>query len=664
MSWLLSIPVPPADQQGPTPAEGTVQRAKRIANLLLGFDRDSLPVDDTIPLQGSGWIAPLSLTTASGLMLVAWAQIAGMDGNTFAHGLYWIGIIAIVFPAVVRLTWPRVSRQERLVLTLIAGLGLYGVKILHSPLHFSQFDEFLHWATALNIMEDKRLFSTNSLLPISPLYPGLEIVTTALSNLSGLSLVTCGILVIGVSRAVFLTTLFLIAEAVSGSSRVAGLACAIFMSTSTFAMFQAQFAYESFAFAFMALSVLAAIRLMNENQRSGLHLAACIVFPAALAVTHHITSYFGTCVLAGFAVLTLLRDGLSRQGLLVGIAAAIALIIDVAWYGFTGGSGSSYLGPTLEAGIEEFFAFISSPAGGRTPFVGEDSVQQAMWQKLTAMASVALLCAGLATGFFRSLNLAGGRIGLLRKGVKVTWDNNGLVLITLLTLAFPFSILFRFTRSGWEIGDRLGSYTSLGTCIVAAIAVAGLWLGSSPGRLRANLVASLLGIMLLGGVILGWGPNAINYPYKVSAGAQSIEPLGISAAQWTNRWLGPGQRFITDTSNRVLLATFGRQIPITSLEGGIDTASVIVAEVLGADELNAIKETMADYVMIDLRLTTALPVFRSYFEAGEATEIHSTPPEPAALLKFGRLKGVSRPFDNGVTMIFDVRPLRALRLPR
>src|SRR5258706_420835 len=82
------------------------------------------------------------------------------------------------------------------------------VKVMYSPLSFSGYDEFLHWLTADNITRTGHLFSENALLPVSPDYPGLEIVTNALSTMSSLSTFNAGIIVIGVARLVMILSLF------------------------------------------------------------------------------------------------------------------------------------------------------------------------------------------------------------------------------------------------------------------------------------------------------------------------------------------------------------------------------------------------------------------------------------------------------------------------
>ncbi len=48
------------------------------------------------------------------------------------------------------------------------------------------FDELLHYRTVDNILTTRHLFSPNSLLPVSPYYPGMETVTAVLVQLTGL----------------------------------------------------------------------------------------------------------------------------------------------------------------------------------------------------------------------------------------------------------------------------------------------------------------------------------------------------------------------------------------------------------------------------------------------------------------------------------------------
>ncbi|MFN8568878.1 MAG: hypothetical protein U0Z44_15485 [Kouleothrix sp.] len=102
---------------------------------------------------------------------------------------------------------------------LLAGLGLYLIKLLRSPLAFTFPDELQHWRTINNILEQGRLFAWNPILPISPLYPGLENATSAIISLSGLPIFPAGALLIGVVRLVLMLSLYLLFEVLGRSPR-------------------------------------------------------------------------------------------------------------------------------------------------------------------------------------------------------------------------------------------------------------------------------------------------------------------------------------------------------------------------------------------------------------------------------------------------------------
>ncbi|MFI5013262.1 MAG: hypothetical protein ACHQAY_13045 [Hyphomicrobiales bacterium] len=605
------------------------------------------------------------MTTALGLALVALTQVGEVRDAHWADLSYWTGIVAILFPAAGRIACPSASRREQLSLVMLLGLALYAVKILHSPTRFAHFDEFLHWKTASDLMEQQRLFAPNSLLPISPLYPGLEIVTTAIANLSGLSIFAAGLVLIGIARAIFLSALFLFLETITVSSRIAAIGCIVFMSNPNFSMFHAQFAYETLAFTLLVLIILAEADSEREERHSRAYPFFIALLLAALAVTHHLTSYFAAAFLALLALLKFACPGTGRDRLGTGMVAVVAVLVAYVWPHLVGESTVAYVGPVVERGFKELSDIVGFSASARVPFIGEDGLQQPLWARFTAVAGLVLLCLGLATGFFRSLALARMKAAIPENRCNLrstgAWADGHLLAFTLVTLVFPLSVLLRLTKSGWEIGNRLGSFASLGTALVAAIAIVGLWQSRSSSRIRAVSVALALGIMLWGGVILGWGPTAIVSRYKVSADAMSIEPLGIAAAEWTREWLGEGNRFATDRVNRLLLATYGHQTPVTTIKDGVDTSYVLFAQEVAEEQLDAIREGMVDYLLVDLRLTSARPVLGLYFEGGEDPAIHSAPPTTDALLKYDALKTVGRPYDNGAEVIYDVRSLYAPR---
>jgi hypothetical protein len=275
---------------------------------------------------------------------------------------------------------------------------------------------------------------------------------------------------------------------------------------------------------------------------------------------------------------------------------------------------------------------------------------------------VALTCLGLAFGFFRSLSWAGVPFARGRAATTwssaLAWTNSRLVFLTLLTLLYPVSIIFRFTRGGWEIGNRIGPFAFLGVGVVLAIGATTFLPVGRRSVWRAAWISFAATVMLIGGIISTEGPRVlVPAKYQVAADAASIEPMGIDAALWTKKWLGVGNHFAADRINRLLLSTFGRQLVSTTLQHGYDAGKVLVVDKLDAEERNVLQQLRIDYLFADLRLTTGMPVLGAYFDGAAADQMLTAPPQADALLKFNTIDAASRVFDNGYAVVFDVRGL-------
>jgi len=199
------------------------------------------------------WRICLTLSCALALLSIALAFVYSRQREVDLSASFF-PVIGLMFalPAW-RLLAPTPSRNERIYLLCLVGIACYLVKVLGNPLHFIYYDEFLHWRTADDILTTHHLFHSNLLLPVSPYYPGLEIITNALSSVSGLDTFSSGILVIGIARLVLVLALFILNERILKSSRVASLAVLLYMANPHFLLFDAQYGYESLALSFVCL---------------------------------------------------------------------------------------------------------------------------------------------------------------------------------------------------------------------------------------------------------------------------------------------------------------------------------------------------------------------------------------------------------------------------
>ncbi len=638
------------------------QAANRLVAKFIGASlRDKL--EDASPPANYTWISLLCLNAAIALFLMAAGQGAGRHEAPVAPLIFWSGVILLLFPTAGRIASPALSRAERLFLLVLLSEALFFFKLLYAPTSFVHFDEFLHWISAYDVLFRHRLFLGNSLLPISPAYPGLELLTTALANLTGLSIFFSYVLTAVVLKAVFISALFLFFEKITGSARLAALAALIYMGNASFAVFDSQFAYQSLAIVLCALVMLTESemgRLRQQGARGLLFLAMLI---GALAITHHLSAFACAAYLVSLAIIeTMRRDDsvpLSKRIWLPAAGALLGLALPLLWIYAKGIQISDYFGPVLELGAEELRNKLYGLSGARKLFVAADGTVQPIFYRLAGILSTLLIALGLATGFFRTLALAAepppsSGWDRVLKVARLRWRESRILLLALAAFAFPVSVALRLTSSAWEIGNRMSSFVFIAAGLVVAVSIVHFW------QTRAtwwNLLATNLaiGTILLGGITTGAGLQAIRGGYKVGADAESIEPMGIGAALWARTWLGEGNRFAADRTNRILLASYGQQHVVTTIANGVDESRIFLSDALTPDTLYPIKDGQVDYLLVDLRLSTAPALLGHYFEQNE--QGHGRPPSVSKLLKFDTSNKAGRIFDNGWTVIFDVRAL-------
>jgi hypothetical protein len=215
------------------------------------------------------------------------------------------------------------------------------------------------------------------------------------------------------------------------------------------------------------------------------------------------------------------------------------------------------------------------------------------------------------------------------------------------------SLVLRLTPGGAESAARASAFVYVGIAFV--IATWGVTLGvPHMAATWRRLAAAVSVVVFSGGVMAGSPPWArLPYPYRPAADSRSIEPQSIDAAQWALSHVGAGHLFVSDRTNRQLLGTYGREDAFIH-----DAAKILLSTQLGPAR-RLIVSLHVDYVLVDRRLSDAVPLVSSYVSPGEHGGIRfTTPLDPAALEKFDSLVGADRVFDSGDIQIYDVRGVR------
>jgi hypothetical protein len=609
--------------------------AKRAERLTLS----SLPVKRSAEW---GFLPALSLVSASGLVLVALADNGGRSSAAWATPLFWISLLVLFVPTAWRLLSLDATRNERIGLVMVLGGVLYLVKVLRDPLAFTYFDEFEHLPTANSILQTHHLFHANPVLRISPLFPGLETVVSALASMGGLSIFEAGIVVIGVARFVLVLALYLLYESTSHSPRVAGLAVLLYMANPNYLYFDAEFAYESLSLALAALVLFVIARQTRTptGGRWGLSVTA-ILGIGAVVVTHHLTSYILAMFLIAWTVAALYIRPRTREWVIPGSMAVVALIAIVAWFAYAASPVLGYLLPPLTRAIDEFTRLLTGHRAARVLFRG--GVGQApLWDIVTGYASVALILLALP-------------FGLWRFWPRRRADALALVLVGG-ALAYPVSLVLRLTQAGTETSNRSSEFLFVGIAFVLATMVVEWWVPRHTQWTWSVAFVTWAAIIFVGGITIGTAPSArLPGPYLVGADQRSVDAVSVTAARWANAYLGPGSRLFTDRTNRQLMGSYGGQDPQTGRPDVPDMAEVFLSRRFDAVDREIIRAAKVHYLVVDRRFSDALPLVGYYYDASEPGAFQHKKPVPAeALAKFDHVRGVSRIFDSGAIVIYDV----------
>jgi hypothetical protein len=582
-----------------------------------------------------------TLTTAAGLAIVGAANRAAQTSEWWSEPAFYIGLLVLVLPIAARLLSGDAEGTERLSLVVLLALGLYLAKVLHDPITYGAYDEFLHWRTAQDMLITKDVFSPNTLLGVSPYYPGLELVTTAVSNVAGIPVYESGVIVLAAARVVFLMSLFFFFAMVSGSSRIAGIACLVYMTNPKFLYFNAQFSYESLALplAALVLYVIARRGRSGPARWIGFTVVALVTIPAVIT-THHVTSIMlvGFLVMWALVGIVMRRRDRARPGRM----AMVTLILIAGWTSLVATATIGYLGPALTGTFSELLRLVGGELDPRELFVSRGGDVAPLWERLVGSAS------------------AGVALVLLPLGMLVAWrrhrSNPAVVALALAAALFPLTLIARLTRVGAEVSGRTPEFLYIGIGLVIALALARLSYRGRRGMFQMAAVTAAIGVMLVGGVIVGLPSWArLPGPYLVSADGRSVDAQGIAAANWTLDQLGPGNVMVADRVNRILMATYGQQSLVTTYETRLPIRRLYLASDIGPTQRQIVRDGQIRYLVVDRRLSTAPPVVGHYFDRGERSVIASDEPlDPQLLGKFDHQPDVSRVYDSGEIQLYDV----------
>jgi hypothetical protein len=602
-----------------------------------------------LQVQNLGWMPVIALLSALGYLLVVYSYRQSLAGASGGVTGFWVGMLIILVPAAARLASSGASRWERIALVLLVGLGLYLVKLAHSPYAFTFSDELIHFANAQKIIDTQRLFSPNPILSATPYYPGLEMITSSLVTLGGISIFNAGIIVLGVARLLMLLGLFLTFERISHSVQAAGIGALLYSGASNFLFWSVQFSYESLALP-LSIVFLFLLAWREEEQDAsrvlGLTSLSLLVL-LSVVITHHMTS-FGLSMLlvmyaaAGWVTHPPRTTTLSPWGL-----AIISLMATTSWLAFAASQTVYYLSPVLVGAISSFLNRVAGEEGGRVLFQTASGELAPLWERIAGLGSVALILVVLP-------------FGLLAVWKHYRRNTLAVVFTAAAVLYFPILAL-RLTPAGWETSNRAANFVFFGVALTLGLGIARYWLRPAYRWIGIITFTAFAAIVFMGGVIAGWQPQLrLPYPYRLGTRDYWVEPQGKSAAEWMKANLGSGFRVAVDESNARYLLAHGDQYPLTGEYGGI--RDMFFSEGLMSGDLEILQAGSIQYVLFDQR-RVSWSHMRGVYQPGKPfADFEPEERMPTgATTKFEDLRHVSRLFDSGLIRIYDVGVLSGVK---
>jgi hypothetical protein len=619
---------------------------------------------------------------ALGLTLIASAN----NGARLEHGgseaLFWVGLLLIYLPIVLRLFGRGASPAERMALVVTLGMALYLVKVVHSPAGFTLHDELASWRGVWDLLGSGHLFSENPLVNGYSVFPGMTAVTGALTQLSGLSIFVSALILIGVARVVLMVALFLILERAAGSARAAGIAIAVYACNPSILYFDSQFGYESLALAIAGAYLLVVMRGAGVARRQRRApavnlLVALLILTGGMVVTHHLTTYAMIAFLALWTgVIWALRRRPPAEQLLVpakanghrrswrSLATAIRTRLRVGpalgclllgavalcWFAFVaGGATQDELGSVFANAISALFHLVFGGGGTKTLFKAGTGQVDPLVVRVLGLASVGVLALVIPLGVWR----------VWREHRTSTLA----ISLAAVGLLYPFTLVPRLTSAGSEISQRASEFVFVGIGFVTAILFIHLTksLGRHRGRLLALVATGLAGLVFVGGVILGESP-VTRQPgrFEVGAESRSISPQGAAAARFAYEHLPHDSRILVDGPNGLLLGSYGELDPVIGDIRGIPVPEVFFSKQFNSNDRIVIVHDAIDYVVVDRRLGHSLPVDGYYYDRDEPRANERTNAiSGASLRKFNSVPGIDRIYDNGPIVIYDTAAVRS-----
>lgn len=598
-----------------TPSPSAAPNPLQIA----AAETNSEPVASGLAARMSAWTRVLII--AMGALLVSEAYAMGREHLRGATAAYWVGQALILLPT----AWTNLSRgadARSRVSTLVATAAAQSFLVwCYSPDQFRYPDELQHVLTAQNILNSHHLFGYNPYLSVSPGFPGLEIITTAIVQVTGLSLFHAGVIVVSLTHALVPVAVFLLFRDLTGSDRTAGIAAFVYSLAPHYSYFDTLFIYGAPAITFMVLVLNAAM----SNARRNTNPLWMVVAFTPLVVTHHVSAVATIGILLAFAIVVGL-SGATRRAVYLVVITVLMLDDLIGWAELHAASVFTYLLQPIESSFSG--AFARSKGQEAVSVASPIPAWESPMGKLGAVVMLALVLGGIVL-------ILRGRAGRLVK------------LFALLGLAYPVILGVRLLSSdGPELASRALSYAMLLVAFPVAIALERI-VAARRALVRGAVATGAVLVLLVAAIVTGLPAAWERIPgrFIVASLESGVDQRVTAVGKWAAAsWKG-GQTVACDPSVCSFFAGYVGAVPFTG-------ASSLYYKTTVAGLNRGLRAAAVDYIETDERWTQQLPATGAYFIPDVRDGEHTRPLAQSLLTKFDEDPLLDRVYDDGDIQVY------------
>lgn len=601
---------------------------------------------------------------AFGGALAALAEYRAAAGSSaLPYVLFWIGYATILLVSAITIVDRRTPAQ--VLPAIVFGLAVWGMvpKLLRTGYQILYFDEFDHFRILEGLASTGHLQSDSGLLQIGATFPGLEVATSAVARIGGISLVAAALAMTVVVHIAALFGIYVLIRDTTNRPQAGALSALIYSLNPSWLFFDSQFSYEGFGIAVMIWTMVFVQRAVTRSERNREWAMTCVMaglLAIALVTIHHVTSIVLAVVLTVWALITAWRARRGTTTIRESVASVAALaavaIVATAWrLTSVGHTLVSYLAPSFRVSqmLSAIFGFLGVGSGQATRATLTGGLPT--YEIVCAYAMIPILLAFFVwsvVGLWRS-----------RKGLPSL-----ILVLALLGLGYFASLPLVAVRQFSESVHRTWGFSFIGLAPVIAVAVCNHQRGEHSITLRKKLLwpsrhfkaRQLAAIGAISLLVVAVGCVATG-PDKFYRFGGPVVPGGDAVAYGTQTTLVADWFAKHTTSRDVLFADryVGHAIAIAS-EIQVPIQRLLLELVFTNDlhmgEVRYVQHYHVDYIVIDRRMATSLPpngFWYGYTEPGAYSK--KLLPENN-IVRFGCLNWLSAVFATTDYEVYRVNP--------